>query len=114
MIYIKNISKFFLYSNNGRITEAIKDIDMEIEKGEFAVILGPSGCGKTTLLRLIAGLEYPSKGEIVANGELVTGPSSKRGMIFQSYTLLPWLTVENNILFGAKFSKKRTDEIKKN
>jgi len=80
--------------------EALKGIDMSVEEKSFVTILGPSGCGKSTLLRLIAGLEMPTKGEIYLEGRRVEGPGSDRGMVFQSYTLFPWLTVKENIEFG--------------
>ena len=73
-------------------------------------LLGPSGCGKTTLLRLIAGLEKPTSGEIIANGELVKKPSGDRAVIFQQYSLFPWLTVLQNVTFGLEMTKKGTKE----
>ncbi len=87
---------------------ALKDVSLEIEKGELVSILGPSGCGKTTLLRIIAGLETPTEGKILINGKDCTDlPPAKRnfGIVFQSYALFPHMTVEQNILFGLNEQK---------
>ena len=86
-------------------TEVIRNVGLEIEKGEFVVFVGPSGCGKSTLLRLIAGLETLTSGDICIADKTVTDLSpSKRGiaMVFQSYALFPHLTVRNNLGFGLK------------
>jgi NitT/TauT family transport system ATP-binding protein len=81
---------------------ALRDINLHIEEGEFVCAVGPSGSGKSTLLRLIAGLETPSGGEVQVDGKRVTGPGSDRGMVFQSYTLYPWMSVEKNVEFGLR------------
>ncbi len=86
------------------------NINLTIDDGELICLLGPSGCGKTTLLRLIAGLEKPTSGEIIANGEVVKGPSGDRAVIFQQYSLFPWLTVLQNVTFGLEMTKKGTKE----
>lgn len=78
---------------------------ISIQPGEFTVLLGPSGCGKSSLLRMVAGLEKPTQGRILHDDDEVTGPSSDRGMVFQSYTSFPWLTVEQNILFGLRLNR---------
>jgi len=83
-----------------RAHEALTDIDLEIESGEFVVLLGPSGCGKSTLLYLIAGLEEATSGTISAHGEPVTGPAPERSLIFQETSLFPWLNVWQNVSFG--------------
>ncbi|MFZ0854815.1 MAG: ATP-binding cassette domain-containing protein, partial [Hyphomicrobiaceae bacterium] len=83
-----------------RAHEALRDIDIEIEPGEFVVFLGPSGCGKSTLLYLVAGLEPLSSGEIWSYHERVAAPSPDRSLIFQETSLFPWLTVWQNVSFG--------------
>ncbi|MBE9128984.1 MULTISPECIES: ABC transporter ATP-binding protein [unclassified Coleofasciculus] len=80
----------------------LKNINMYVEEGEFVCVVGASGSGKSTLLRLIAGLDSPTAGEVRVDGVQVTGPSCDRGMVFQSYTLYPWMTVANNVGFGLK------------
>lgn len=84
----------------------MEDINLHIDDGELICLLGPSGCGKTTLLRLIAGLDQPTSGEIVANGEVVKKPSGDRAVIFQQYSLFPWLTVLKNVTFGLEMTNK--------
>ncbi|SIS90407.1 MAG: ABC transporter ATP-binding protein [Thalassolituus maritimus] len=79
---------------------ALKDINLKIHKREFVCVIGPSGCGKSTLIRILAGLEQASSGQVLLNGEAVTEPGPERGMVFQGYTLFPWLTVKKNIMFG--------------
>jgi len=83
---------------------AIDEIDLKIKNEEFATILGPSGCGKSTLLRIVAGLIKPTKGIVRLDGNVITRPGQDRGMVFQSYTLFPWLTVTENIRFGLEIS----------
>ena len=79
---------------------ALDDISFSVAEGEFAVIVGPSGCGKSTLLRLIAGLQEQAIGQALLDGAPISGPSRERGMVFQSYTLFPWLNVLDNVAFG--------------
>jgi len=81
---------------------ALKNIDLNIASHEFLTLIGPSGCGKSTLLRIIAGLEEATEGTVLVDGEPVAGPGADRGMVFQSYTLFPWLTVRQNIEYGLK------------
>ena len=105
---IKNLTKKFV--NNA----AVDRVSLEIPDGSFAGILGPSGCGKTTLLRLIAGLERPTQGDILIGNRYITRlPPEKRGlgMMFQSYALFPHLTVTQNIAFGLEMLNKKKDEI---
>lgn len=93
---------------------ALEDINLEISNHEFICILGPSGCGKSTLLNIIAGLDKPSNGEIIVDGNLICGTSNERTMIFQEPSLFPWLTIIENIKFGLKLkklSKFEQDEI---
>ena len=81
---------------------ALRDINMQVNTGEFVCVVGASGSGKSTLLRLVAGLELPTAGEIAIDGLPVIGPGSDRGMVFQSYTLYPWMNVSANVGFGLK------------
>jgi len=92
-------------------TRALERIDLEIEDNDFLCILGPSGCGKSTLLRIVAGLEVPSTGRVLLDGQAVERPGPDRGMVFQSYTLFPWLTVRQNVLFGTRSTPRKTDEL---
>ncbi|MEX0309073.1 MAG: ABC transporter ATP-binding protein [Tateyamaria sp.] len=95
MIEFKNVSKY--YETGTERTEVLKDISLSVDEGEFLVLLGFSGTGKTTLINLMAGLDTPSSGEVLFKGAPVTGPGPERGVIFQSYSLMPWLTVNGNV-----------------
>jgi NitT/TauT family transport system ATP-binding protein len=95
-----------------RAHEALADVTLDIEPGEFIVLLGPSGCGKSTLLYLIAGLEQPTSGRIMANGELVVAPAPDRSLIFQETSLFPWLNVWQNVSFGLSIRGAPADERK--
>jgi NitT/TauT family transport system ATP-binding protein len=94
----------------GASVTALDGVSLNVEKNEFAAIVGPSGCGKSSLLRLVAGLIEPSAGQIRLDGELVTRPGRDRGMVFQSYTLFPWLTVKQNVEFGPRLAGMHTSE----
>lgn len=100
MLNIKNISK--TYEDDIKRVEAIKNIKADIKEREFVVFVGPSGCGKTTLLKCIAGILKPTKGEIIIDGKRITKPDKSIGMVFQDFSLFPWLTVKENIEFGLK------------
>jgi NitT/TauT family transport system ATP-binding protein/sulfonate transport system ATP-binding protein len=89
-------------TRRGESVTALQDISFEIKDREFAVLVGTSGCGKSTILRLVAGLLPPSDGRVLLDGRAVSGPGPERGMVFQSYTLFPWLTVTENICFGLR------------
>ena len=89
-------------TRRGESVTALQDISFEIKDREFAVLVGPSGCGKSTVLRLVAGLLPPSDGRVLLDGRAVYGPGPERGMVFQSYTLFPWLTVQQNVEFGPR------------
>jgi len=94
----------------GLSVEAIRDVSLRVSSGEFVAILGPSGCGKSTLLELIAGLEPASRGEILIDGERVSGPNPKAVMVFQEHSLFPWLSVTDNVAFGLKMKGVAPDE----
>lgn len=81
---------------------ALQDVSIDIKDNDFCCIVGPSGCGKSTLLRMLAGLDFPSSGDVIIDDRKVTGPGPDRGMVFQTYTLFPWMSVEDNIKFGLK------------
>jgi ABC-type nitrate/sulfonate/bicarbonate transport system ATPase subunit len=83
-------------------TLALQATNLDVAENDFVTILGPSGCGKSTLLRIVAGLDHPTAGEVLLDGRPVHGPGADRGMVFQSYTLFPWLTVRDNICFGLR------------
>jgi NitT/TauT family transport system ATP-binding protein len=94
----------------GQTVTALEDISLAIPDRELSVIVGPSGCGKSTLLRLIAGLAEATEGVITLDGRPIAGPSAERGMVFQSYTLFPWLTVRRNVEFGLDLKRKPAAE----
>jgi len=96
----------------GSVT-AMKNCNIQVLDNEFVSIVGPSGCGKSTLLRMLAGLDFPSSGQIIINDDPVIGPGRDRGMVFQTYTLFPWKTVEKNISFGLELNKIPTNVQKK-
>ena len=109
---IENVSKTFESKDSGEEVIALKDINLTIETGEFVSFVGPSGCGKTTLLRIIEGFENPTEGTVKDDGETVTGPSNKRGFIFQNYSLYPWLNILDNVIFGLNINGKSEKESK--
>ncbi|WP_122902298.1 ABC transporter ATP-binding protein [Acinetobacter sp. B51(2017)] len=94
----KQLSQVFQQAKTERTV--LNQIDLKIYKREFICVIGPSGCGKSTLSRVIAGLDPYTSGELRVNDALVTGPSPERGMVFQGYTLFPWKTVKENVMFG--------------
>jgi len=81
---------------------ALDDVSFSVHQREFTCVIGPSGCGKSTLVRILAGLETPTSGDVRVYGKSVSGPGPDRGMVFQSYTLFPWLSVKENVMFGPK------------
>jgi NitT/TauT family transport system ATP-binding protein len=90
--------------------DALVDVNIEVRKREFVSVIGPSGCGKSTLIKLAAGLDLPSSGQVRIDGNQVEGPGADRGMVFQGYTLFPWLSVKKNVMFGMKMKGfKRRD-----
>jgi NitT/TauT family transport system ATP-binding protein len=86
-------------------TPALSDVSFQVHRRELMCVIGPSGCGKSTLARLVAGLEEPNGGRMLLDGKPIAGPGPDRGMVFQSYTLFPWLTVQKNVMFGLEVGK---------
>jgi len=101
MLKMINVTKTFKKTDGDRIL-AVSNIDLDVQENEFVCIVGPSGCGKTTTLRLLAGLDVPTKGKILVEGRPINGPSPERGIVFQEYTLFPWRTVLGNVTFGLE------------
>ena len=87
---IQGVGRTFPGVNGGAPTLALQPTSLEVADNDFITVLGPSGCGKSTLLRIVAGLDTPTVGQVLLDGQLVTGPGADRGMVFQSYTLFPW------------------------
>ena len=103
---VSNLQKIFPAANkNGKELTALKDINLEVKESEFVVMVGPSGCGKSTLINIIGGREEATEGEVLIEGKPVTAPGADRGMVFQGYSLFPWLTVQKNVEFGLKMKK---------
>lgn len=100
-VSIQDLGKAFP-KDDGTVTQALADVNLDIQDQEFICMVGPSGCGKTTLLRIIAGLETPTAGEVTVDGNAVIGPDPKRGMVFQEYSLFPWRRVIDNVAFGLE------------
>lgn len=98
---IENISMRFDLPNGGHV-QALKDVSLQLQKGELMSVLGPSGCGKTTLLNIVAGFLAPTEGKIVLNDHTVQGPDAERGMVFQQGALFEWMSVRDNVEFGPR------------
>jgi NitT/TauT family transport system ATP-binding protein len=101
---VQNLRKVF--GANGSTQVVFEHVSLEIHRREFICVVGPSGCGKSTLIRIVAGLDESSGGEVLLDGKAVNGPGPDRGMVFQGYTLFPWLTVKRNVMFGLKMQGK--------
>jgi len=106
-IRVRGLGK--LFGEAPHQVEALKGIDLDVCENEFVTLVGASGCGKSTLLRIIGGLEYHTGGEILANGKPVSGPGADRAMVFQHYSLYPWLNVMDNIRFSRRLGVNRED-----
>lgn len=102
-LIFSSVTKTYLMPG-GRELTAVEDVSLQLAPNRIGVLIGPSGCGKSTLLRMVAGLERRTSGEIHLNGRLVEGPGRDRGMVFQSYTSFPWLTVRENVAYGVKLN----------
>jgi NitT/TauT family transport system ATP-binding protein len=112
-LVIEGVSKAF-YTRSGKV-QALDNISLSVKEGEFVCLLGPSGCGKSTLLNIIAGLDSPDTGQVLADGKLVTGPARERMVMFQESALYPWLDVFGNVMFGLRLkpglNKKERREV---
>ncbi len=111
-IEIKHVS--FEYEGKKENFPALNDVNIEIDKGEFICLLGNSGCGKSTLLSILSGLNKPSSGELLIDEKPVLGPGVDRAVVFQHYSLFPWLTAKGNVLFGIKQSGKKYKKEERN
>lgn len=101
-LLIEDVSRTFPARGHAHPTKALEPISLDIADNDFITILGPSGCGKSTLLRIVAGLDRATTGRVLLDGVAVVSPGPDRGMVFQSYTLFPWLSVADNIAFGLR------------
>ena len=102
ILEVKNLDK--VYKTAKGETVALKNVSFKTHKREFVCVIGPSGCGKSTLARILAGLESYSGGEVLLDNKPITGPGRDRGMVFQGYTLFPWRTVKQNVMFGLEMN----------
>lgn len=100
MLRISSVSKVF--ESEAGAVEALRNISLDVFDKEFLCFIGPSGCGKTTLLRIVAGLDQPTSGEVLLDGRVIKSPDPERGMVFQEYSLFPWRTIIDNIAFGLE------------
>src|SRR5882724_11363890 len=98
ILEVRNLDK--IYETAKGETTALKNVNFKTHRREFVTVIGPSGCGKSTLIRILAGLEDPTTGSVQLDGKQACGPGADRGMVFQAYTLFPWLTVKRNVMFG--------------
>lgn len=94
------------YLDNNKTFLALKNVSFSVEEGEFVSMIGSSGCGKSTLLSILLGLKFPTSGSAMIDGRPITGTGTDRGMVFQHYSLFPWMTVRSNVAFGVKQSRK--------
>ncbi|NJO21886.1 MAG: ABC transporter ATP-binding protein, partial [Sphingomonadales bacterium] len=107
---IEEVSRTFPARAGAEPTRALEPVSLNVVDNDFITILGPSGCGKSTLLRIVAGLDRATTGRVLLDGMAVTGPGPDRGMVFQSYTLFPWLSIADNIAFGLREKGMREEE----
>ena len=106
---VSSVSKTFGHGAKAKLV--LDDINLDLDSGEFVALVGSSGSGKSTVMRLVAGLERPSTGSITVDGRPVEGPGSDRGMVFQKYSLYPWLSAAENVAFGMKLQGRPRREL---
>ncbi len=109
ILEVRDLCKNFSTPNNGEVT-ALRNISFKTHRREFVCVIGASGCGKSTLVRILAGLESSTSGQVLLDGKTVSGPGPDRGMVFQGYTLFPWLTVKKNVMFGLQMQGREPAE----
>jgi NitT/TauT family transport system ATP-binding protein len=107
-VKIRNLN--VLFGRGANQVNAVSDISIDVKPGEFVSILGPSGCGKSTLLNIVAGFVKQTSGSVQVDGKEVSGPGAERGMVFQQYSLFPWMTVRKNVEFGLKMQGRSSNE----
>ena len=107
ILEVCNLNKSFI--SNGKEVEALRNINFSVRRREFICVIGASGCGKSTLVRILAGLEKHTSGEALLDGKPIKGPGQDRGMVFQGYSLFPWLTVKKNVMFGPQMNGRNRD-----
>jgi NitT/TauT family transport system ATP-binding protein len=105
-IELKNIN--MLFGKNGTSTAALENVSLSINDGDFVSLIGPSGCGKSTLLDTVAGLKVPTSGQVLIDGREIRGPGPDRGVVFQDYSLFPWMSALENVRFAIEHSKEKT------
>ncbi|NYT06759.1 MAG: ABC transporter ATP-binding protein [Methanomicrobiales archaeon] len=108
-LVIRNLTRSFV-RDDGELLTAVENINLTIRQEEFICVLGPSGCGKTTFLRMVAGLDQATSGEIILDGEEIRGPNPKIGIVFQEYSLFPWRNVIDNVAFGLEMQGIEREE----
>lgn len=108
ILEVKQLGK--VYKTAKGEVAALKDVNFKTHRREFVCVIGPSGCGKSSLIRILAGLEPYTSGEVLLDGKPVTGPGRDRGMVFQGYTLFPWLSVRKNVMFGLEMNNITGEE----
>lgn len=111
VIEIRNLS--LEYENDKTVFQALKNINLDIKRGEFICIIGPSGCGKSTLLSVMEGLNEATEGEVRIDGKVVHGAGYERAVVFQNYSLFPWMTASQNVAFAVRESQKKIKKISK-
>ena len=107
-IELRNITKEF--GEESSVSTVVEDCSFVVERGKFTVLIGPSGCGKTTLIDMMAGYEKPTSGEIKLDGEPIAGSSSERLVVFQETALFPWMTTLDNIMYGPRVQRERSEK----
>lgn len=111
-VTVEGLSKVYPGKKNAPDTTIFEDVNVAINKGEFVCIIGHSGCGKSTILNVLAGLDDATSGTVIMDGQEVSGPSLDRGVVFQNYSLLPWLTTLQNVVFGVRARWPKWDKDK--